>query len=59
MFTQSKQGVMSGMIICMAFVFGIIVNTQINIAKGNLHYDILPTSIDGCSDETIARFQNE
>lgn len=32
----------------------IIINTQIEIAKGNFHYDPLPTSIEGCSNETFA-----
>lgn len=31
----------------------IISNTQIAIGEGELHYDPLPTSIDGCSNETF------
>lgn len=39
----------------------IIVNTQIAIGKGELHYESLPTSIDGCSSNAtiiIDTFQN-
>lgn len=53
-----EQGVLSGMIISMLVMLFIIVNAQYQAAKVNFHYEILPTRIDGCKNETIASFQN-
>lgn len=52
------QGALWGMIISMAIMCFIIVNTQYEISQGKLHYEIIPTRIDGCNNETIALFQN-
>lgn len=41
----------------MATVLAIIVNTQYYTAQGKLHYDILPVSIEGCSNETFSQIQ--
>lgn len=55
---KNMKGALSGMIISMAIMCPIIVNTQYAISQGKLHYEILPTRIDGCSNETIASSQN-
>ncbi|XP_055297867.1 sodium-coupled monocarboxylate transporter 2-like [Sitodiplosis mosellana] len=53
----NKQGILSGMLISMASICFIIINTHYNISKGQFRYDVLPTSIDGCNNETIGQFQ--
>ena len=54
----NQKGALSGMIISMAVLCPIITNTQYAISQGKLRYEILPTRIDGCNNETIASFQN-
>ncbi|XP_031621567.1 uncharacterized protein LOC116339681 [Contarinia nasturtii] len=53
----NKQGVLSGMIISMLIMLVIIINAQYQAAQVNFHYEILPTRIDGCNNETIAHSQ--
>lgn len=51
-FFSLVQGVLSGIVISMATVCSIIVNAQYHIAQGDLKYSVIPTSTDGCSNET-------
>lgn len=53
-FFQKTKGALSGVIISFAVVLSIVMNAQYYIAQGKFHYDIIPTSIDKCSNETLA-----
>lgn len=44
---------MCGILAGMGIVSIIIINTQIAIGNGKLHYEPLPTSIDGCTNGTV------
>lgn len=47
------QGALYGIIISIALICMIIINTQIAIGNNLLHYEAIPTSIEGCSNGTI------
>lgn len=46
------------MIVSMLIMGCVIFNAQYHIALGDLYYDIIPTSIDGCSNEAINFYKN-
>lgn len=50
------QGVMCGILISMATVLAVTINAQYHTAMGNLHYEIIPTSTEGCANSTIATY---
>lgn len=49
---------MSGTALSMLIVCGLIVNTQYHISYGIIKHVPIPTSIDGCANETISFIQN-
>lgn len=49
------QGALYGVIISMVVICLIITNTQVAIANDLLHYEAIPTSIDGCTNETMVK----
>lgn len=50
----NQKGVICGIITSVAVVTLLIINTQYHIAQGNLKYNVIPTSIDKCDNETLA-----
>lgn len=52
------NGLLSGTVLSMLIVCGLIVNTQYHIAYGMFKHDPIPTTIDGCANETISFIQN-
>lgn len=46
------QGLLTGTVLSQIVVCGLIVNTQYHISEGLFHHHPIPTSIDGCSNET-------
>lgn len=51
----NQKGVLSAALISSVIVGVIIVNAQYHIAHKKLVYNVIPTSIEGCSNETISR----
>lgn len=52
----NKKGVLVGTIVSVAVMLALSFNSMYNSAK--FHYERLPMSIDGCSDEILANLQN-
>lgn len=40
----------------MATVLMVIINAQYHTSLGNLHYEVIPTSIEGCVNTTITTY---
>lgn len=48
------KGVLCGIISSVAVVSAIVINAQYHLANGTLKYNVIPTSIEKCSNETLA-----
>lgn len=48
-----SQGLLCGIVTSMVVILSLTVNTHYHM----VHYDIIPTSIDGCTNQTDFKFE--